>query len=174
MTRRTLLEWLAATAGTLRLASVQTWAQTVAFPGAHAGTLRELAAIVLPPSAGAGIATRFEHWVRDYRPGAEMDHGYGFTRIRTKGPSPASIYVAQLAALPKPLNSQIVEEALHEAKIETLPRSPDGKNIIADLMSFYFNSSDAYDLCYRSAIGRDRCRGLDGSDAPPPPLKGNA
>lgn len=31
-------------------------------------------------------------------------------------------------------------------------------------MSFFYNSSEAYDLCYRAAIGRDRCRGLEGSD----------
>ncbi|HLJ45380.1 MAG TPA: hypothetical protein VKU01_05205 [Bryobacteraceae bacterium] len=173
MTRRTLLQWLAMTAGTLRLPSLQAWAQTVAFPGPHGETLRQLASIVLPSSAGE-IAARFERWVREYRPGAEMDHGYGITRIRSKGPSPAVVYMEQLAALPKPLSAKAIETVLVDAKIETLPRSPDGKNVIADLMSFYFNSSDAFDLCYRAAIGRDRCRGLDGSDAPPPPLKGNA
>ena len=174
MTRRTLLEWLAVSAGTLRLPSLQAWAQTVAFPGPHAETLRELAAIVLPSSASGETASRFERWVREYRPGAEMDHGYGITRIHTKGPSPAAVYLAQLAALPKPLSAKGIETALAEAKIDALPRSPDGKNVIADMMSFYFNSSDAFDLCYRSAIGRDRCRGLEGSDAPPPPLKGTA
>ena len=66
------------------------------------------------------------------------------------------------------------EAALDAAKIDTLPRLPDGKHIIADLMSFYFGSSEGYDLCYRAAIGRDRCRGLEGSDNPPPPLKGIA
>jgi hypothetical protein len=39
-------------------------------------------------------------------------------------------------------------------------------------MAFYFRSSDANDLCYRAAIGRDLCRGLDGSEQAPPPLKG--
>jgi hypothetical protein len=41
-------------------------------------------------------------------------------------------------------------------------------------MSFYFNSADANDLCYRARIQRDTCRGLEGSENPPPPLKRGA
>lgn len=67
-----------------------------------------------------------------------------------------------------------VEAALDQAGIKELPRQPDGRNVIADLMSFYFHSSDANDLCYRAAIRREDCRGLPGSDNPPPPLKGRA
>jgi hypothetical protein len=178
MTRRILLQWLAAAAGTLPIPALRTWAQTAAFPGSQRAALRDLAALVLPSSLGRDgtdrVAERFELWVREYRPGADMDHGYGFTRIRSKPPSPAPAYLAQLARLPQPIARADIEVALDEAKIETLPRLPDGKHIIADLMSFYFNSSEGYDLCYRAAIGRDRCRGLDGSDSPPPPLKGIA
>jgi hypothetical protein len=38
-------------------------------------------------------------------------------------------------------------------------------------MSFYFRGSDANDLCYRAAIGRDKCRGLAGSQNPPSELR---
>jgi hypothetical protein len=48
-----------------------------------------------------------------------------------------------------------------------LPRTPDGKHVASDLMAFYFNSSEANDLCYRAHIGRDECRGLAGSDREP-------
>jgi hypothetical protein len=106
-----------------------------------------------------------------------MDHGYGFTRLRTKPPSPAAVYMRQLEALRAsllsgdvPARQQAVEAALEEAKLTDLPRTPDGRHVAADLMSFYFRSSDANDLCYRVAIGRDLCRGLRGSDSPPPPL----
>jgi hypothetical protein len=51
-----------------------------------------------------------------------------------------------------------------------LPQSPNGAHIAADLLSFYFTSSDANDLCYQARIARDACRGLDGSDRPPAPL----
>jgi hypothetical protein len=63
-----------------------------------------------------------------------------------------------------------VRRALDDAKITALPQSPNGAHIAADLLSFYFTSSDANDLCYQARIGRDACRGLDGSDRPPLPL----
>ena len=64
--------------------------------------------------------------------------------------------------------------ALEEAHITDLPRTPDGRHVAADLMAFYFRSSDANDLCYRAAIGRDQCRGLENSEQAPAPLKGQA
>ncbi len=108
-----------------------------------------------------------------------MDHGYGNTRLRSKGASPAAGYLRDLEALRPALLSgdpdtrrQAVTSALEQAKITDLPRTPDGRHIAADLMSFYFRSSDANDLCYRAAIGRDLCRGLEGSEQAPAPLKG--
>jgi hypothetical protein len=77
----------------------------------------------------------------------------------------------QLAALPVPLTKDSVESALEAAQIKEMPRLPDGKSLIADLVSFYFRSADANDLCYRAAIGRETCRGLAGSGKEPAPLK---
>lgn len=141
--------------------------------------------MVLPGSLGregAGrVAQEFERWVREYRAAADLDHGYGVTRIRYKPASPAPVYLVQLEALRRPLSSadaeakrRAIETALDRAKVTELPRTPDGKHIISDLMSFYFHGSEANDLCYRAAIERYRCRGLEGSQKPPPPLKGTA
>ena len=47
---------------------------------------------------------------------------------------------------------------------------PDGGHVATDLMAFYFNSIDANDLAYRARIGRDTCRGLEGSENRPAPL----
>jgi hypothetical protein len=181
--RRTLLGWAAYLAGALRLSSVRAWAQTADFPANQSDTLHALAAVVLPAELGpTGInqtADAFVRWVRGYRSGAEMDHGYGMTRLRSKGASPATNYQRHLEALREALLSgdadskrQAVTAALEQAKITDLPRSPDGRHVAADLMSFYFRSSDGNDLCYRAAIGRDQCRGLDGSEQVPAPLKG--
>ena len=113
------------------------------------------------------IANQFIGYVRDYRPGADTEHGYGFTRVRPKPPSPAPDYMRQLAALPTPLTKDSVAAALDLAQIKDIPRIPDGKSVIADLMSFYFRSADANDLCYQADIKRDTCRGLAGSSKKP-------
>jgi hypothetical protein len=143
--------------------------------------LVSLAAVVLSTELGAdgirSVAQAFERWVRDYLPGAEMEHGYGITRLRNKPASPAPTYLKQLDALRPALTGdaasqqKAVEAALEEAKITDLPRSPDGRHVITDLMAFYFRGSDANDLCYRAAIGRDKCRGLAGSNNPPTGLR---
>ena len=183
MRRRTVLQWLVTAAGALPIPALRLWAQTASFPGRHADTLRGLAAVVLPGylgrEAAEGVAQRFERWVREYRAGADLDHGYGVTRIAYKPASPAPVYLAQLEALRGPLSSadaearrKAIEAALDQAKVIKLPETPDGRHVIADLMSFYFHSSEANDLCYRAAIERYRCRGLEGSQNHPPPIGG--
>jgi hypothetical protein len=168
MRRRTLL-------GLLAWARIP-WAQRLEFPGDHAGTLRELAGVVLPVELGRDgldrVANDFARWVREYRAGAEMDHGYGNTRIRFKGPSPAAAYTRQLAALAGKVDADAVTAALKDAGVSDLPRTAGGSHVAADLMSFYFRGSDANDLCYRAEIGRDKCRGLAGSDRAPGELGG--
>ncbi len=183
--RRDLLSWAAYLGGALRLSGVRVWAQTANFPADQDDALHALAAVILPAELGAaGIhqtAEAFVRWVRGYRAGAEMDHGYGMTRLRSKGASPAPNYLRHLEAVREALLSgdmdskrQAITSALEQAKITDLPRTPDGRHVAADLMAFYFHSSDANDLCYRAAIGRDLCRGLDGSEQAPAPLKGRA
>ncbi len=159
MKRRTLLGLLAV------VPPLRVWAQTAGFPGNQSANLRVLAKQVLPSEIDREkVVVAFEAWVRNYRPGAEMDHGYGFTRLRTKPPNPAPQYLQQLKALgPNP----DIEAALTEAKVTALPQTPDGKHIATDLMAFYFRSSEANDLCYRAYIGRDECRGLQGSEVEP-------
>ena len=143
-----------------------------AFPGEQAGHLRALAGVVLPSDVdAAAAAAKFVEWVRGYRAGAEMDHGYGFTRLRNKSSLPVANYAQQLTALGPQPTAESVAAALEEAHITDLPRTPDGRHVASDLMAFYFRSSDANDLCYRAAIGRDLCRGLAGSQNPPQELR---
>jgi hypothetical protein len=183
--RRTLLQWAAGLAGALHLEGIRLWAQTANFPANQEDALGALAAVVLPAELGAAAIDRtadaFVRWVQGYRANAEMDHGYGNTRLRSKGASPAAGYLRDLEGLRPALLSgepdtsrQAVTSALEQAMITDLPRTPDGRHVAADLMSFYFRSSDANDLCYRAAIGRDLCRGLEGSEQAPPTLKGRA
>lgn len=148
-------------------------------------TLSAIAEIVLPTDADRAAAVRrFNDWIASYREGADTDHGYGSTRVRPTGPSPARNYPAQIAALDTAAKAQgaadfagasleqrraILEAAITDARIERLSARPTGGHIATDLMGHYFGSAAANDLCYNAAIGRDGCRGLAGSDAPPAP-----
>jgi hypothetical protein len=188
--RRSFLQWAAASLGALRSLCGLAWAQSSAALGPDgSATLGALADVVLPASLGpawrAELVNGFERWLRGYREQAELDHGYGHTELRTSGPSPAPRYARQLEALetaarvegksfrelPRPRQQALVEAALVEAKLEDLPERLDGRHVAADLMTFFFRSADANDLCYRAAIGRDECRGLPGSEEKPKPLR---
>jgi hypothetical protein len=147
--------------------------------------LQALAEIVLPSECDRPAALRaFTRWIAEYREGADTDHGYGNTRVRPTGPSPARNYPAQIAALDAAARAAgaagfaaasiaqrrtIVEAAIAAAGVERLPARPTGAHIASDLMGHYLNSAAANDLCYRAAIGRDGCRGLAGSDQAPAP-----
>jgi hypothetical protein len=144
-----------------------------------------LADVVLPSESDRKAAlTAFVAWIDDYKENADTDHGYGNTRIRATGPSPAGNYAQQLAALESAARAAgaasfaaatldqrrtLVAAAITDAKVERLSARPTGGHIAADLMGHYFNSSAANDLCYRAAINRDACRGLAGSENPPAP-----
>lgn len=148
-----------------------------------ASTLDAIAEVVLPAEADRKAAVRrFLEWIAGYREGADTDHGYGNTRVRPTGPSPAAGYPAQIAALdtaarargaanfaaaPFAQRRSIIEAAVTDAKVDRLPARPTGGHIATDLMGHYFGSPEANDLCYRAAIGRDACRGLAGSDKAP-------
>jgi hypothetical protein len=164
-------------------------AQPPALTAADEGRLRALAEVVLPGelarAARDEVVDGFLRWVRNYREGAEMDHGYGFTRLRRTPASPAARYPAQLAALDRAARARggafesldagrrkaVVASAIEAAGVERLPARPTGDHIATDLMGFYFYGAAAADLAYRAEIGRDSCRGLPGSDAPPPRLR---
>jgi hypothetical protein len=181
MQRRTLIQLLASGAAWLGLAPASL-AQVPRLSPKDEARLRSVADAVLPSELGttqAAVVDDFLRWLRNYREGAEMDHGYGFTRLRRTGPSPVGRYTAQLAALgssfetlDRAARQRRVEEAIAAAGIDRLPARPTGDHIAVDLMAFYFNSPAAVDIAYRRVIRRDQCRGLPGSDARPDPLRG--
>jgi len=69
-------------------------------PEARTTVLLAIAEVVLPAEADRKAAVAaFTSWVDNYKEGADTDHGYGNTRIRALGPSPARNYAAQIDAL---------------------------------------------------------------------------
>jgi hypothetical protein len=185
--RRTLLRLLAAAAAWARV-PLPAAAQPAALSGADESRVRALAEAVLPSELGASargeVVDAFLRWMRNYREGAEMDHGYGFTRLRQTAASPALKYAAQLEALDRASRARgaafdaldpaarraVVAAAIDAARIERLPVRPTGEHVATDLMGFYFHGEAANDLAHRAAIRRDSCRGLPGSESMPPKL----
>jgi hypothetical protein len=158
----------------------------------HITTLNAVADVVLPGALGdAGrkaAVDRFVRWIKDYREAADRGHSYGSSTLSQRsGPSPAAKYPAQFDALDEQARArgaasftalaieqrrEILEAALDQPqRVTNLPARPNGANLVADFMGYYFTSGDGYDLAYDAAIGRDFCRGLDGSDRAPAPLR---
>ena len=52
----------------------------------------------------------------------------------------------------------ILDAAFTKAGIRNLPPRPAGQHVVADLMAFYFRSSEANDDCYNALINREVCR----------------
>jgi hypothetical protein len=184
MRRRSLLRLFAVAAAWVRVPYAGL-AQQPTISAADEARVRALAEAVLPseltPAGRSEVVDTFVRWLRNYREGAEMDHGYGFTRLRQLPASPAAKYPAQLAALDRAARVRgaafetldvaarrsVVAAAVDTAKIERLPVRPTGDHIATDLMGFYFHGEAANDLAYRAAIRRDSCRGLPGSESTP-------
>jgi hypothetical protein len=145
--------------------------------------------VLLPASQGNEFldrqTRRFAQWVNGYRAGAEMEHGYGITRIRNTPTHPGQRYLKELESLGSAARKQhgkpfaqlatgekraLVESILAEAKISVLPPYPGGSHVIADFLAFYFRGSEANDLCFEAQIGRDECNGFRDVAQPPRPL----
>lgn len=192
MKRRTLLQSIAAVLFTWPMDRLRLFAQPApALTDANLRTLAAIAEVVLPSALSDDDRTkavdRFARWIRDYREGADRGHSYGASILSQRmGSSPAARYSAQFAALdelaaargtksfallPPGQRRDVVETVLDRPeRVGTMPARPNGANLIADFMGYYFSSADGYDLAYNARIGRDSCRGLDGSDQPPSPL----
>ncbi len=172
-------------------AAAQAPSPVAPFTDDQKAALSAIADVALPVSIGAAGRTaatdRFIAWHLNYKASADMGHGYGASTLRPPSPAPVlPRYAAQFTALDQAAKAQgamsfasasavirraIVETALNTPQpVNRMPARPTGANLVADFMGLYFNSAAAFDEAYNSAIGRDRCRGLDGSDQAPPPL----
>lgn len=196
MKRRQALHTLASAAAALPLLRVPVeadlsagaLAQVDQLTAEQAFVLRDIAATVLPSAIGRKgqdeAVDNFLRWIRDYQEGVALSHGYGEPRLVKSGPSPAPRYATQLAALQAAAKAKggrfgaltladrrsLVEEAFSAAGVRNLPGRPDGKHVVADLMTHYFRSSGANDLCYNARIGRNTYRAIRVTTVRPQPL----
>jgi hypothetical protein len=189
MQRRTLLQWLAAAAGTLPFQRLRLLAQPRELTADAIAELHELAPTILPATLGdkgvRTVADKFVAWTRGYREGVALAHGYGHPRLQKSGPSPVPVYIAQLAelaaaakakgvrwsALDLETRRSILDAAFTKAGVRNLPPRPIGQHVAADLMAFYFRSSEANDACYQALINREVCRPIAMTTRKPEPLR---
>ena len=176
MQRRRLLQWLAAAPAIVPFQSVRLFAQRRELTPEAVAELHEIAATVLPSTLGAvrvrSVTDKFVAWTRGYREGVALTHGYGHPRLQKSGPSPVPAYLAQLAALSAEAKAKgghwstldletrrsLLDASFVKAGVRGLPPRPSGQHVVADLMAFYFRSSEANDDCYHALINREVCR----------------
>ncbi len=191
MRRRTLLKTFVTTVLAGPLARVRAFGRGQDLSAENIAALTAIAEVVLPSALGPDgrdlVVERFATWVREYREGADMGHGYGAATLRRpSGPSPARNYpaafealnaaarnrgAASFAALPVGERRVIIEDLLDgPPRVTRLPSQPNGNSLVADFMGLYYSSPEAWDLAYGRRIGRDRCRSLAGSEERPVPL----
>jgi hypothetical protein len=198
MKRRTLLQRAATVLALVPFDRIRVFAQPRELTPDAIATLHAVAATVLPASLGAArikdVADRFVAWTRGYREGVALSHGYGQPRLVKSGASPVPGYVRQLAALEAEAlrhssgqarakggrwealdletRRAILDAAFAQAGVRALPPRPAGQHVIADLMAFYFRSSEANDLAYNALINREVCRPIAITTRKPEPLRG--
>lgn len=188
MKRREALQTLATAAAALPLINVPLEAQELTSDQVF--VLRDVAATVLPSAIGRkgqdDAVDHFLRWIRDYKEGVPLSHGYGEPRLVKSGPSPARAYRTQMdalqaaaksrggrfGALPLEVRRAVLDDAFTAAEVRSLPGRPDGRHVVADLMAHYFRGSAANDLCYNARIGRNTYRAIRVTTVRPAPLKG--
>jgi hypothetical protein len=184
--------FLASLAGALPVAVFvrHAHAAAVAHLQSDPATLDALAEVVLPSAAlgKTGFAKEvesFRKWGAEYREGAEVNHGYGTSRLRTLGPTPMTRWSAQLDDLdaqakakhqkafhqvPVADRADLVRAALQGQRLDRLPGVADASHVALALLSHFYNSSAANDLCYEAQIGQQTCRPLAQQARKPLPM----
>jgi hypothetical protein len=154
-------------------------------------TLTRLAEVVLPTELGddgvARVSRGFTQWIDGYRQGAELVHPYGSSNIQQAAASPAGRWRDQLAALDRyarelhqrGFNSltrdqrrEIVLAALGAERTNRMPDALDANHVALALVSWFFATPEASNLCYQSRIDRNQCRPLVNAPRQPLPIRG--
>jgi hypothetical protein len=162
------------------------WAQARASIRDNRELIFAIAEVVLPTTLNIEGRNRaveaFVTWLEEYKAGVPMSYGYGSQLRRSiVPPSPALKYPAEFrrlqalsgirgasfTALSPNDRRAVLEAALLEAKVMTLPERPNGQHVASDLISHFYSSSEGNDFLFNAAIGVSECRGLDSSSDRP-------
>ena len=190
MKRRTLLQWLASTAAMRRRSSgFACWRSRATFAAWRSPTLHEVAPTVLPSSLGAARDPRDSRQVcrldagdtgKTWRSHTGTDtHGCRrrprrrcrrMCRNSRRSPATRGRKGGSWSTLDLETRRALLDAAFTKAGVRSLPPRPAGQHVVADLMAFYFRSSEANDECYRAMIQREVCRPIAITIRRPEPL----
>jgi hypothetical protein len=189
--RRTFVGWIGALAAFVAARKVRAEApvdddQPPTLPPA---ALMAVATAVLPSELGndgtARAVREFTRWVADYRAQAEVLHGYGTDELTTLPALPLAAWRTQLAALDQsarsahgrafaslgvPERQALVRQALAGRRVTGLPAIATAPHVAIALLTHFYESPDATDLCYGAQIGARQCRPLVHNSRQPLPL----
>lgn len=143
-------------------------------------TLTALGETVLPSELGAQgiqrVCAGFQRWLAEYRPAAEVNHGYGTDRVDYTPAHPGPGWAAQLEALnleskerqgnplswlPVEQRREVIRHQLARDRLDRLPAPAEARHVAVGLLAYFYATPEANDLCYQASIGPYGCRPLE-------------
>ncbi len=153
-----------------------------------AKALEALGRLVLPMSSlgDAGLSQvldGFGKWLSGVEPVCELDHAYIWTdEILYGPPDPAPLWASQLEALELEAEKRhgssfvalspedqraVLERQLPKEIPSRFPEPARAPHVAIGLLAYFYDTADANDLCYQSAIEKLTCRGVESGTTEP-------
>ncbi len=145
---------------------------------------------LLPTELGSDnidrVVDEFQQWLEQYGAEAELNHGYGTTEIDYTPGDPTSRWQEQLDGLNGEAQRRfgasfvdldvdtrrgIIRPQIADDRLDRLPRPYRARHVAVGLLAYFYASPEATDLCYKAAIGKNKCRPLRRSPDEPISLR---
>lgn len=145
---------------------------------------------LLPTELGSDnidrVVDEFQQWLELYSTDAELNHGYGTSEIDYTPGDPTSRWQDQLDGLNAEAQRRfgasfvdldadvrrgIIRQQIADDRLDRLPRAYRARHIAVGLLAYFYATPEATDLCYKAAIGKNKCRPLRRSPDEPISLR---
>lgn len=145
---------------------------------------------LLPTELGSDnidrVVDEFQQWLEQYSTDAELNHGYGTSEIDYTPGDPTSRWQDQLDGLNAEAQRRfgasfvdldadvrrgIIRQQIADDRLDRLPRAYRARHVAVGLLAYFYASPEATDLCYKAAIGKNKCRPLRRSPDEPISLR---
>ncbi len=145
---------------------------------------------LLPTELGSDnidrVVDEFQQWLEQYGADAELNHGYGTSEIDYTPGDPTSRWQEQLDGLNAEAQRRfgasfvdldvdarrgIIRQQIADDRLDRLPRAYRARHVAVGLLAYFYASPEATDLCYKAAIGKNKCRPLRRSPDEPISLR---